>query len=60
MVRDAVFAQFNEVKKKNEESGKQERVQIGTAGQFPAEIQQKRKKLILKMKEARNERKRSN
>ena len=55
MVRDAFFAQLNDVKKTNEVSGKQEKVQIGIAEQFPAEIQQKRKALIPKMKEAKNE-----
>ena len=43
MVRDAFFAQLNDVKKKYKESGKQGKVQIGIAEQFPAEIQQKRK-----------------
>ena len=56
MVRDAFFAQLNNIKNKNEENGKQERVQTGIAEQFPAEIQQKRKALIPKMKEAKNER----
>ena len=55
MVRDAFFAQLNDVTKKNEENGKQEKVQIGIAEQFPAEIQQKRKALIPKMNEAKNE-----
>ena len=55
MVRDAFFDHLNKVKKRNEESGKQEKVQIGIAEQFPAEVQQKRKSLIPKMKEAKNE-----
>ena len=58
MVRDAFFDHLNEAEKRNEESGKQEKVQIGTAEQYPAEVQQKRKSLIPKMKEAKNEGKR--